>query len=139
MTRLDAIRARAEAITPNGWLNYPADLPREWHVVEYGDGTAAVYMDTPHGVTINGYPSAQAIARYCTPADADFIAHSREDVPALLGMLDAAMEVVDAARFVVRARHTAAMNTEAWIDQNLAPALDCCDATLALLRESETP
>lgn len=36
-------------------------------------------------------------------------------------------EVAEAARFVVRARHTAAMNTDAWIDQNLAPALESYD------------
>lgn len=36
-------------------------------------------------------------------------------------------EVIEAARFVVRARHTGAMNTDAWIDQNLAPALEAYD------------
>jgi hypothetical protein len=66
---LDDIRARAEAATPG-----------DWWVAKFGS-TREVYAGT-------GRMDDTFIALDITPANAEFIAHARQDIPRLLDALD---------------------------------------------------
>ena len=77
---IDAIRARAEAATPGPWDSdgYSVGANDDWvaHIPGYDPGEGA------------GNPRREP--------DAEFIAHAREDVPALLAELAAWKATVDA-------------------------------------------
>ena len=91
MTRLDEIKKRAEAASPGPW-DFRSGLG--WFDVH-----AHPYLHNSGNVLIsvhNGTPENKR--------DADFIAHAREDVPWLLAQLEAAQNVVEAARFTLTGR-----------------------------------
>jgi len=80
---LDAIRARAEAATEGPWGVIDWDSPDEGvnfiHVLQEQDGLE----------TVCALPNpAEYTNRSCLRADAEFIAHAREDVPALLAEVE---------------------------------------------------
>jgi hypothetical protein len=108
MLDLDAITARAEAATPGPWTKFP-EGPTPPVVAMLNQPPGPLYVCTERGVE----PSDLA------EPDADFIAHARADVPALVSELRAAREVVEAA-----AGFSAFMNEDAedlqWPDEQLA-------------------
>ena len=78
MLDLDAIEARAEAATPGPWMEPRNGLGLGW----------TIFPKNSKG---------WSIATCDSGTDADFIAASRTDVPALVAELRAAREVVEAA------------------------------------------
>ena len=85
MLDLDAIGARAEAATPGPWFRVI-----DTDVCRLADGThpeVAVCLRTEDVGVVQSHE-----------ANADFIAHARADVPALVAELRAAREVVEAAQ-----------------------------------------
>lgn len=88
--QLDAIRARCEAASPGPWV---ADLS-EWCCLECTVEESNSCEESPdscgEGVCIRGaFIDTRAMIEdddYCwyTDSDAKFIAHAREDIPALL-------------------------------------------------------
>ncbi|MCW6003935.1 hypothetical protein K1W54_04965 [Micromonospora sp. CPCC 205371] len=75
---LDAIRARADAATEGPWVS-GADYQPSW---------------LPHElITAPENPIVEFTADEQGAADADFAAHAREDVPALLAAIDRVMAV----------------------------------------------
>ena len=100
---LDAIKARADAATPGpwrtGWMmrRCKKQHPHEGeHVFE-----ADSWIDAAHDISQVNEPHALVV---CTtdeygamlPADSEFIAHAREDVPALLAYISELHEQIDA-------------------------------------------
>ena len=69
LSRLKEIRAREQAATPGEWVH-----PDAW------DGTSSREVWTRGGVQV---------AARLSPADAEFIAHAREDLPFLLAQIEA--------------------------------------------------
>ncbi len=78
MLDLDAIEARAEAATPGPWREPKNGLGLGW----------TIFPKNSKG---------WSIATCDSGTDADFIAHARTDVPALVAELRVAREVVEAA------------------------------------------
>ena len=89
MLDLDAIEARAEAATEGPW--YEDD-------VTFGTGTLVIarFDDTV-------VQSSLPLSHTRTAPNADFIAHARTDIPALVAELRAAREVVKAAQTALKA------------------------------------
>ena len=96
MSRLDEIKARAEAATEGPWVEcseYPADglvsapLAERYRREDEGQGWSSVYDQWQIIRTDSGY---------YPPNDADmaFIAHSREDIPWLIERVEQLEEVV---------------------------------------------
>lgn len=85
-SRLAEIRARAEAATEGPWEDVVDDLNEDvdvWHDREYRLWIAN---------TGNLFTASAKLARQ-TLADAEFIAHSRTDLPALLAAIMDALDV----------------------------------------------
>jgi hypothetical protein len=96
MLDLDAIEARAEAATPGPWRQTTSK--RGYRDVlqtpdSYGDRMIAKIDQEAFIVS-----RRDARMLRCPNADADFIAHARIDIPALVAELRAAREVVEAAQ-----------------------------------------
>jgi len=83
-TDLAAIRARCEAATPGPWKVVKASrLTDRWGAVW---GHVGVETDFQCNRSDQAIFYSQG---HCSPANAAFIAHAREDIPALLAALDA--------------------------------------------------
>lgn len=89
--QLQEIRERVEKATPGPWVSRPyvAHWPEGGSDVESGDGVP---------ITFGGQEGLDPSVP--VPADAEFIARSRSDVPLLLDLLD---EAVDALAGVIGA------------------------------------
>ena len=85
---LDAIRARADAATDGPWLAL-VDVTAEGDIV----WVRAKADDDHVDVTTVTAPEFAHAGDYM--ADADFIAHAREDVPRLLAAVDAVLGLCD--------------------------------------------
>ena len=84
--RLREIRERCEAATPRPWQAFYKRKYNEYHVsVPAGDGTGMSIAMFP-----DGCPTGEP--------DAEFIAHSRTDVPALLAEVERLKGELSAAR-----------------------------------------
>jgi hypothetical protein len=102
MLDLDAIEARAEAATPGPWRQTTSK--RGYRDVlqtpdSYGDRMIAKIDQEAFIVS-----RRDARMLRCPNADADFIAHARIDIPALVAELRAAREVVEAAAVAITLR-----------------------------------
>ena len=78
--RLDEIKARAAAATEGPWVNDSTEIGRPFP----GTDTIDVWVAEschPNGDGIDG------------EADAEFIAHARQDIPALLAAVEAVLEL----------------------------------------------
>lgn len=94
MNRLDEIKARAEAATegPWEWTQYRVPTLEGWK------GDPATYrwqtevLEADHNGEC-GCRSACQLELTVLPPDAEFIAHSRTDVPALVAAVEAVLEL----------------------------------------------
>jgi hypothetical protein len=117
MLDLDAIEARAEAATPGPWRQTTSK--RGYRDVlqtpdSYGDRMIAKIDQEAFIVS-----RRDARMLRCPNADADFIAHARIDIPALVAELRAAREVVEAAQKL----ETDIESDLDWLHENLIVAL----------------
>lgn len=80
---LDAIKARADAATPGPWTTPGSDSIGQWAIYdrEWTVASAAAYS---HNNVLSAEPGARAPGYIDSDANAEFIAHAREDVPALV-------------------------------------------------------
>jgi hypothetical protein len=110
---LDEIEARANAATPGPWqwdgfddVTIPSeDCPQSGAVVlaELSERDGEHWIMTPVEVTMQGLDpaetggetEAEAWAVWINQADAEFIAHAREDIPALLALARQAAALPD--------------------------------------------
>jgi hypothetical protein len=99
MLDLDAIEARAEAATPGDhWF---ADLePEDQRCCAAFTSYEVWAAQDPDEESNNGVVTEFG----CKKVDAEFIAHARTDVPALVAELRAAREVVEAAPVAITLR-----------------------------------
>lgn len=124
---IDAIRARADAATDGPWSLHSASTL-------YMDGHAGYYLRQ------DGRPG-QIVRLTCYPADAEFIAHAREDVPTLLTEIIRLQETVAGLDLLRRHSHEANNKVHAHV-VNLAAVRDelradlsAANATIARVRE----
>ena len=85
---LDAIKARAEAATPGPWN---ADVAQRGDCVVWGPNGRFVLnaQAEPHWVEFpEGWPTKRSVAFDADRRDVEFIAHAREDVPALVAEVE---------------------------------------------------
>jgi hypothetical protein len=75
--RIDEIRARCEAATPAPWNYFYKNKYREHHVSVPIEGSSFTEAIFPDGCPIDGLSEDDG-------KNAEFIAHAREDIPALL-------------------------------------------------------
>lgn len=89
---LDAIRARADAATDGPWRS-----DKEWGAITHGPDAVvhAFYADDCESCAVNIEDEATVVI---DPADAEFIAHAREDIPALLAEVERLQSVARAER-----------------------------------------
>lgn len=146
---LPAIRARAEAATPGPWYALPDPAPSR---VDHGYRLVAT---TTRNAAANvyglrdamGYPG---LTKLNSDADADFIAHAREDVPALLAEVErlsrnlelASAECCDlsAYRQLVREEHPAELERVArWVATELRPDLSPAEIDALVAEALEAP
>jgi hypothetical protein len=117
MLDLDAIEARAEAATPGPWI------------------VSGGVIHSPIREPWDGKPNAVIVDAHIFEPNADFIAHARTDIPALVAELRAAREVVEAA-----AGFSAFMNEDAedlqWPDEQLADLAAALAAYRAVVGEA---
>jgi len=83
MKRLDEIEARANAATPGPW-EWEGEAKAEW---EEG-ANSLIPSRRPDDPVLYGYGYDASGIEVKNPADAEFIAHARTDVPALLDALE---------------------------------------------------
>lgn len=80
---LDEIRARADAATPGPWSAVPdAETDRAW-------------VSTPYDEDLD---DVSVVTDFTSTPDAEFISHSREDVPALAAALRAVLDKIERGR-----------------------------------------
>jgi hypothetical protein len=82
---LEEIRERADAATPGPW---ESDI-----LVDCGNRPVVLLPDPDNADAADLLFAADAPS--ATEADAEFIAHAREDVPRLLAVVDAALKLAD--------------------------------------------
>lgn len=82
---LDAIRARAEAATPGPWVN---GMWPEWSEDDLVSATATERWDDEGEITYSPVQILDAPNPAPCPADREFIAHARSDIPALLAEIE---------------------------------------------------
>lgn len=94
---LEEIRARAEKATPGPWTWVGDEFEGEEEKCPHG------YEWTNHGPSLEGKETIvlhewgyDASGLTITRPDADFIAHSREDIPRLIAEVERLLQVVDA-------------------------------------------
>jgi hypothetical protein len=94
MLDLDAIQARSDAATKGPWIQDQDPDGDESGIAGWRPSRdiKEVYRLPNGDVDVDDLMSA------ATPADAEFIAHAREDVPDLVAELHAAREVIAVAR-----------------------------------------
>lgn len=106
---IDAIRARAEAATKGPWgVGKRRELDDLVDTYELEITSPSTNSDEPEAIEL-------AIIRYCAggyryphgaaKADAEFIAHAREDIPALLDLLAERDAEIKRLRAVAEAAH----------------------------------
>ena len=78
MKRLDEIEARANAATEGPW-EWEGEAKAEWEI----GANSLVPSRRPDDPVLYGYGYDASGIEVKTPADAEFIAHARTDVPAL--------------------------------------------------------
>lgn len=83
MKRLDEIEARANAATPGPW-EWEGEAKAEWEI----GANSLVPSRRPDDPVLYGYGYDASGIEVKSPADAEFIAHARTDVPALLDALE---------------------------------------------------
>lgn len=92
MNRLDEIEARANAATEGPW-EWEGEAKAEWEI----GANSLVPSRRPDDPVLYGYGYDASGIEVKTPADAEFIAHARTDVPWLLEQVerrDKALEAV---------------------------------------------
>lgn len=100
--QLDAIRARADAATSGPW----STRTNSFHSIE----------DAFWGFDIEGPPNAER-GQFARRADAEFIAHAREDIPALLAIIDAQSAEIDELRNMLNSRDADVKPASVWPDR----------------------
>lgn len=119
MTDLEAIRARAERATPGPWIKFDAsdsnDVPWWWVWQESKLPYYGGVFEPDSDYTIKSHDDGRlyhvsgAVGVSCVTDnkdleqeewDAEFIAHAREDIPALLAMRDAVLAMHPARKVV---------------------------------------
>ena len=93
MSRLNEIEARANAATEGPW-EWEGEAKAEWEI----GANSLVPSRRPDDPVLYGYGYDASGIEVKTPADAEFIAHARTDVPALVAAL---YEVLDQHQRVV--------------------------------------
>lgn len=83
MNRLDGIEARANAATEGPW-EWEGEAKAEWEI----GANSLVPSRRPDDPVLYGYGYDASGIEVKTPADAEFIAHARTDVPWLLEQVD---------------------------------------------------
>ena len=83
MNRLDEIEARANAATEGPW-EWEGEAKAEWEI----GANSLVPSRRPDDPVLYGYGYDASGIEVKTPADAEFIAHARTDVPWLLEQVD---------------------------------------------------
>jgi hypothetical protein len=120
--QIEAIKGRAEEATPGPWRTEPFGNPGEF---EIGYDAPARYGG-PYVVRCGEPAEHDGIAA----EDAEFIAHAREDIPALLADRQALIEQVDALveGFEELERVVRAMLSHAWWDgvDERGDDITCC-------------
>ena len=86
MNRLDKIEARANAATEGPW-EWEGEAKAEWEI----GANSLVPSRRPDDPVLYGYGYDASGIEVKSPADAEFIAHARTDVPALVAALKAAL------------------------------------------------
>lgn len=97
---IEEIKARAEAATPGPWRRQKQrGYTDDYILTDHPD-----HQTKPHGNYIGevGYAAGHAVQNF--EADADFIAHARTDIPALLSALEAEKKRADEAEALAAAR-----------------------------------
>ena len=88
MNRLNEIEARANAATEGPW-EWEGDAKAEWEI----GANSLVPSRRPDDPVLYGYGYDASGIEVKSPADAEFIAHARTDVPALVAALRAVLEL----------------------------------------------
>ena len=85
---LDAIRKRVAAATPGPWVSVYMDDEGDWayHLASVDSQDVTYYIHDASQTYAKRDPNVGA--------NAEFIAHARSDVPALLALLDEAVELL---------------------------------------------
>lgn len=112
---IEAIRARAEKATAGPWVLASVDIMPEdrdakgvgrlWTITEPQEGQTIrrgpIGRKSPNTDAVIDGAGYDADGIYGSTPDLDFIAHAREDIPALLARVDELERVVEAAGIVV--------------------------------------
>ena len=88
MNRLNEIEARANAATEGPW-EWEGEAKAEWEL----GANSLVPSRRPDDPVLYGYGYDASGIEVKTPADAEFIAHARTDVPALVAALRAVLKL----------------------------------------------
>ena len=88
MNRLNEIEARANAATEGPW-EWEGEAKAEWEI----GANSLVPSRRPDDPVLYGYGYDASGIEVKTPADAEFIAHARTDVPALVAALRAVLKL----------------------------------------------
>ena len=88
MNRLDEIEARTTAATEGPW-EWEGEAKAEWEL----GANSLVPSRRPDDPVLYGYGYDASGIEVENPADAEFIAHARTDVPALVAALRAVLEL----------------------------------------------
>ena len=88
MNRLDEIEARTRAATEGPW-EWEGEAKSEWEI----GANSLVPSRRPDDPVLYAYGYDASGIKVENPADAEFIAHARQDVPALVAALRAVLEL----------------------------------------------
>jgi hypothetical protein len=83
-TEIEAIKARYEAATPGEWEAYNRGLKHDFDVRVFGDDD--------NEIDITGWYGKGMFGRF---ADADFVAHAHQDIPALVAEVERLQALVN--------------------------------------------
>lgn len=86
----DSIRARVAAATEGPWVESGRDVDHDRFVSEGKNPGSVCGL----GCEVDGPPEPMLRGQFHKHADAAFIAHARQDIPALLAVADAADRVL---------------------------------------------
>jgi hypothetical protein len=115
MLNLDAIRRRCEAATGEPWKTTLDAVPWEIDAGLFAEQGAYIYTEKEEGqpwpnsgvtVVVGGQGEMGDAVGVLRNEDADFIAHAREDIPALLAETERLNKRLAKAEAVVRAAET---------------------------------
>ena len=108
MNRLNEIEARANAATEGPW-EWEGEAKAEWEL----GANSLVPSRRPDDPVLYGYGYDASGIEVKTPADAEFIAHARTDMPDMAAALRAVLAIHTP---VDRGRATACCTCEQWIE-----------------------